>query len=125
MSVGLILLADGTASDEVFHKGGETRPPEIPLQNCFRAKDTHVTRQRGGMDRVEQGGASGRGNEHTITEIKMSVVERPVRERGMSEQGRALVQSSECFKYKGIRGGGGFNVMSEREVKRVDDHGFR
>ena len=53
MSVGRVLLADGTTSDEVLHKGGETRPPKIPLQNCLGAKDTHVTRQRGGMDRVE------------------------------------------------------------------------
>ena len=55
----------------------------------------------------------------------MSVVEGPVRERGMSEQGRALVQSSECFKDKGIRGGGGLNVTGEHEIKRVDDHGFQ
>ena len=43
MSVGLILLADGAASDKVFHKGGEARPPEIPFQNRFGVKDTHVT----------------------------------------------------------------------------------
>ena len=53
VSVGLVLLADRTTSDEVFHKGGEARPPEILFQNRFGAKDTHVTRQRGGMDRVE------------------------------------------------------------------------
>ena len=60
-----------------------------------------------------------------ISEIKVSIVERPVRERGTGEQGGALVQSSESFKDKGIRGGGGFNVAGEREVKRVDDHGVR
>ena len=74
---------------------------------------------------MEQGGASGRRYKHTIVEIKMSIVERPVRERSTSEQGRALVQSGECFKYKGIRGGGGFNVAGECEVKGADDHGFR
>ena len=78
VSVDLVLLADGTTCDEVFYKGGEARPPEIPFQNCFGAKDTHVTRQRGGMDRVEQGRASGRRYEHTISEVKMTVVERPV-----------------------------------------------
>ena len=122
---GFVLLADGTASDKVFDKGGEAGPPEIPFQNCLGAKDTHVSRQRGGMDRVEQGRASGRGYEHPIAEIKMSIIERPVGERGMSEQGRALVQRSECFKYEGIGGGGGLNVTGEREIKRVDDHGFR
>ena len=55
----------------------------------------------------------------------MSIIERPVGERGTSEQGRALIQSSKCFKYEGIRGGGGSNVTGEREIKRVDDHGFR
>ena len=55
----------------------------------------------------------------------MSVIKGPVRERSTSEQGRTLVQSSECFKHKGIRGGGGFNVTGECEVKGVDDHGFR
>ena len=114
--IGLVLLADGTTSDEVLHKGRETWPPEIPFQKCFGAKDTHVTRQRGGMDGVELGRASRRGYKHTIMEIKMSVIERPVRERGTSEQGRALVQGSERFKYKGIRGGGGFNVAGEREI---------
>ena len=68
---------------------------------------------------------SRRGYEHPIMEIKMSIIERPVRERGTSEQGRTLVQSSECLKHEGIGGGGGFNVTGEREIKRVDDHGFR
>ena len=31
VSVGLVLLADGTTSDEVLYKGGETQPPEIPF----------------------------------------------------------------------------------------------
>ena len=53
MSVGFVLLADRTTSDEVLDKGGETWPPEIPFQNCFGAKDTHMTRQGGGMDRVK------------------------------------------------------------------------
>ena len=63
------------------------------------------------------------GYEHAIAEVKMSVIEGPVRAGGTSEQGRTLVQSSECFKYKGIGGGGGFNVTGQREVKGVDDHG--
>ena len=31
VSVGLVLLADGTTSDEMCYKGGEARPPEIPF----------------------------------------------------------------------------------------------
>ena len=125
MSVGLVLLADWATGDEVFDECGEARPPKIMFQDCLGAEDTHVTRQGRGMDRVEQGGASGRGYEHTIAEVEMSVIERPVRERGAGEQGRALVQSSESPKYKRIRGGGGFNVAGKREVKRIDDHGVR
>ena len=94
MHIGLVLLTDGTTSDKVFDKGREAWPPEVPFQNRFGAKDTHMTGQRGGMDRVEQSRASGRGYEHSIAEIEMSVVERPVGERGSSEQGRTLVQSS-------------------------------
>ena len=41
----------------------------------------------------------------------------------MSEQGRSLIQSGECLKHKGIRGGGRFDVTGECEIKRVDDHG--
>ena len=53
MCVGLVLLADRAASDKVFHEGGETWPPEIPFQDRFGMKDTHVTQQRGGVDGVE------------------------------------------------------------------------
>ena len=124
MSIGLVLLANGTTRNEVFHKGGEAGPPEIPFQDRLGAKDTHMTRQRRGMDGVEQGRASGRRHEHAIAEVEMSVIERPVGERGTSEQWRALVQSSECFKYEWIRGGRGLNVAGECEIKRIDDHGF-
>ena len=53
MSIGLVLLADRATGDEVLDKRGEARPPEIPFQDCFGSKDTHVTRQRGGVDGVE------------------------------------------------------------------------
>ena len=53
MRVGLVLLADGAAGDKVLYEGGETWPPEIPFQERFGMKDTHVTRQRGGVDGVE------------------------------------------------------------------------
>ena len=102
MSIDLVLLANGTTRNEVFYEGGEAWPPEIPFQDRLGAKDTHMTRQRRGMDGVEQGRASGRRYEHSISEVKMSVIKGPVGERGPSEQWRALVQSSECFKYKGI-----------------------
>ena len=51
--VGLVLLANGAASDKVFYEGGEARPPEIPFQDRLGMEDTHVTRQRGGVYGVE------------------------------------------------------------------------
>ena len=89
--IGLVLLANGATSDKVLYEGGETWPPEIPFQECLGMEDTHVTGQRGGVDGVEQGRASGRGYEHSIAKIEMTVIKRPVRERGASEQGRTLV----------------------------------
>ena len=53
----------------------------------------------------------------------MSVIERPVQEGGASEQGRALVQGSECLKHKGIRSRGGFDVAGQCEVEGINDHG--
>ena len=44
VGVSLVLLTDRTASDEVFHEGGETWPPEVPFQNCLGAKDPHMSR---------------------------------------------------------------------------------
>ena len=40
----------------------------------------------------------------------MSVIKRPVRERGTSKQGGTVVQGGECFKHKGIRGRGGLDM---------------
>ena len=110
--VGLVLLADGTTGDKMLHEGGEARPPEISLQDCFHTKNTHVTQQRGGVNGVEEGRASRGGYEHAIAEEEMSIIKGPVRKGGTSEQGRPVVQSGEGLEYKGIGGGGGFNVTS-------------
>ena len=42
VGVGLVLLTDRTASNEVLHEGGETRPPEVSFQDCFGTKDSHM-----------------------------------------------------------------------------------
>ena len=39
VGVSLVLLADRTAGDEVFHEGGETWPPVVPFQECFGMKN--------------------------------------------------------------------------------------
>ena len=43
VGVSLVLLTDRTASDEVLYEGGETRPPEVPFQDCFDMKDPHMS----------------------------------------------------------------------------------
>ena len=43
MHVGLVLLADGAASDKVLHEGRKAWPPEIPLQDRFGMKNPHMT----------------------------------------------------------------------------------
>ena len=53
--VSLVLLTDRTAGDEVFHEGRETQPPEVPFQDCFGMKDPHMSQERRGVNRVEQG----------------------------------------------------------------------
>ena len=58
VGVCLVLLADRTTSDEVLYKGGETWPPEVSFQDSFGMKDPHMSRERGGVNGVEQGRAS-------------------------------------------------------------------
>ena len=58
MSMDLVLLANGTASDKVVNKHRESRPPEVTFNNSFGVKTSEVTREGRGMDGVEQGGSS-------------------------------------------------------------------
>ena len=85
VGVSLVLLADRTTGDEVFHEGRETRPPEVPFQDHLGVKDPHVSQERRGVNRVEQGRTSRGRYEHMITKIKMSIIEGPVGERGANE----------------------------------------
>ena len=50
MSIGLVLLANGATSNEVFYKCGEAWPPEVPFQDNVHTKNSHVSQERGGMD---------------------------------------------------------------------------
>ena len=78
VGVSLVLLTDRTTGNEVLYEGRETRPPEVPFQDCFGVKDPHMSRERGGVNRVEQGRTSRGGYKHTIMKIKMSIIEGPV-----------------------------------------------
>ena len=53
MSINLVLLADCTAINKVFDKGGKTRPPVVMFKDSLCAKDTHMTREGRGMNSME------------------------------------------------------------------------
>ena len=53
MSINLVLLADCTSINKVFDKGGKTGPPVIAFKDGLHMKDTHMTREGGGMNSVE------------------------------------------------------------------------
>ena len=53
MCVNLVLLANSTASDEVFDKGGKTRPPEVVFEDQFGVENSHVSQERRRMDGIE------------------------------------------------------------------------
>ena len=53
MSINLVLLANCTAIDKVFDKGGETGPPVVMFKDSLCVEDTHMTREGRGMNSVE------------------------------------------------------------------------
>ena len=78
MCADLVLLANRASSDKVFDIYGESRPPEVPFNNCLSAEASKVTEEGGRMDRVEQGEMSGWWNIHVFLVIQVSIVEGPV-----------------------------------------------
>ena len=58
------------------------------------------------MDQMEEGRASRGRNIHPFAKVKMAIIERPVREGGMSEQRGSFIQSCKSFENKGVRGRG-------------------
>ena len=78
MSVNLILLADGAASNEIFHKGGETRPPKVTVEDGLGVEDTHMAHKGRRMDRMKESRPGRGGNKHAISEVEMSIVVGPV-----------------------------------------------
>ena len=53
MSTGLVLLANGTASNKVVNEYGKTQPPKVTLNNSLSSETYEVTREGGRMDGVE------------------------------------------------------------------------
>ena len=44
VSINLVLLADCTAINKVFDKGGKAGPPVVTFKDSLCAEDTHMTR---------------------------------------------------------------------------------
>ena len=65
------------------------------------------------------------GNIHPTLEIEMSIVKGPIREGGMREEGRTILEGRENLDDKGVRGCGGGNGGGEGEVKCIDNDRVR
>ena len=82
MGVYFVLLAYGTASDEVIDEGREFWPPEVTLNKGFGAKSAGVSEGRRFMKGVDKRLMDVRGNVHMTLVVEGVVFECPVRERG-------------------------------------------
>ena len=82
MCADLVLLANSAAGNKVIDEDRKSRPPKVALNDGLRAETSKVTRERGGMDGVQERGASGRWYIHTAFIVKMSVVKSPVGKGG-------------------------------------------
>ena len=60
MCVNFVLLANSATSNEIINKHGEAWPPEVAFYNSLCAELSKMTRMWSRMDRVKQGGPSGR-----------------------------------------------------------------
>ena len=74
MCVNLGLLVNRTASDEIFDKGREAQPPEVTFKDTFGAENSHMSREGGRMDAMEESRACQGRNIQAIAKIKVSIV---------------------------------------------------
>ena len=86
MCANFVLLADGAASNEVIDEDGKSRPPKVVFNDGPGAKTSEVTRERGGMDGVEERGTGGRWYIHATFIVEVSIVKSPVSEGGTWEE---------------------------------------
>ena len=86
MCADLILLANGATGDKVVDEDGKSRPPKVALDDGLGAKSSEMARDRGGMDGVEERGASGWWYIHSTFVVEVSVVKSPVGEGGSGKK---------------------------------------
>ena len=80
MCVSHVLLANGTAGDEVIDKHRKSWPPKITFNNGLGAKTSEVAREGGRMDGVKERGPSGQRYIHATLIVKVSIIKSPVSE---------------------------------------------
>ena len=117
VGVYLVLLAYGTASDEVVDEGRESWPPEVVFHKGFGAKLAGVSEGWGFMKGSDERLMDVGGNVHTTLVIEGVVLECPVRERGSGEQRVSFFEVLESSYDKGIGGGRVFDVFRDLQVK--------
>ena len=67
--VDFVLLTYGTSSDEGIDKRGQSRPPEIPFQECFGMESSCMSGSGGVMYGMDNGLSFMRGNVHAAFEV--------------------------------------------------------
>ena len=105
MCADFILLANGTTGDKVIDEDGKSWPPEVALDDGLGAESSEMTRDRGGMDGVQERGTSGWQYIHTTLVIEVSVVKGPVGEGGSGEKGCFIGQVLDSTKDERVGGG--------------------
>ena len=91
ISVDLVLLANSTTCNEMLDNSGKAQPPEVALNDRLGVEDSHVPREGGRVNRMEEGRAGRGRNIHPVVKVKMTIIKCPVREGGMSEQRGPLI----------------------------------
>ena len=117
MCVDLILLANGATGDKVVDEDGKSWPPKVALDNGLGAKSSEMARDRGGMDGVQERGASGWRYIHLTLVVEVSIVKGPVGERGSGEKGCFIRQVLDSTKDERVGGGRRLNVAGECKIE--------
>jgi len=127
VSVGFVLLANGTAFDIFSNIGSESRPPKLGSDQLAGFKVSWVSGGFVIMTSFKDGMADG----VVIRDIDSAFVSKdssfmlPVGEAGMEGEGNGSVHRLEGLEYEGIIGRGGLNAVREGGVDDADKKGRR
>ena len=126
MRVNLVLLAKGTALDIAADKGGEAWPPEFSGDQLASLQEAGMTGGFMIMAALEDGAAE----EVVCRDVDATFVSEdagfdlPVSESGTEGKGNVFVHGLESLEYKGISRRGGFDMVGEGGVNKIDKEGW-